>query len=271
MTEDLDPPRGTSGEQATLAETPIPPFGQIFQVVGPWMTSAIFAALGSGAICAFLLNRAYGSVVQDASAIGWMSAMAVIGAHPAVIGVFAVTLLGGIALASLGERLTNAPIVGALLVVGVSLIPWGLGITAAQVTDFGGFGVIDPLQNQLAASNLTDDWWLFGLWFGLTWLAGRHNIGVFAAAVWIVSIYITWQLTEARVEIWEVAVSQVVDVLPSQTRTGEHLTSFQQATSLMYTRGAADLFYFLTPMLAIGMLRRRLVSTMAVARARSNQ
>ena len=269
MTEEYEAAPSAPVDQVTMAGTPIPPFGQILRAVGPWMTSAILAAVTSGAICAFLLNRSYGGAVEDAPSIGWMSAMAVIGAHPAVIGVMAVTLLGGIALASFGERLTRAPAVGALLVVGVSLIPWGLGITGDQVAQFGGFGIIDPLQSQLAAANLLDDWWLLGLWFGLTWMAGRHNLGVFVAAVWIVSLYATWQLNEARGNTWEMAVRQVLNVLPSQLRTGETLTSFEQATHLMYTRAAADLFYFLTPMLAIGMLRRRLLSTMAVERARS--
>jgi hypothetical protein len=185
-----------------------------------------------------------------------------------VVAVLAITLFGGVAIASFGEHLTSAPIVGAMLVVGVSAIPWTLGITNGEAAEFGGLGVIDPLQSQLAAANLPSEWWLLGLWFGLTWMAGRHNLGVFVAAVWIVSIYTTWQLSEARVEIWSDAVAQVYDSLPSQARTLESEDDFLKAAWLIHTRVAADLFYFLTPMLAIGMLRRRRVSTLAADRDR---
>lgn len=263
-------PGGTGERDVTMAGSPVPALGRVFYALGPWITTAVIAAVTSGAICALLLNRAYGASFPEADQIGWMSALAAVGVHPSVAGVYGILLFGGIVVAANVERWTRIPTLGALVVVGLTVAPWALGVEAVDVGLLGGLGVIDTVQSEFAAANLTDDWWLLGLWFGLTWMAGRHNAGVLVAAVWIVALYATWQLGVARVEIWTFAVDQVHDTLPSRARTLEAADQFRHAALLMWSRSAADLFYFLTPMLAIGMLRRREVSTMMIERAGSN-
>ncbi|MFT6397424.1 MAG: hypothetical protein ACJAYU_002177 [Bradymonadia bacterium] len=235
-----------------------------------WLLSSAVIATGSGAICAILLNRAYGGVNPEAGQIGWASAMAAIGGHPAVLIAFAALLFGGVAIASIGERLTRLPIVGAAMVLALTVIPFALGISAIEFAEFASFGMIDSVQSELAATNLLDDWWIFGLWFGLTWVAGRHNLSVLPIAVWIVALYLTWQLAEARVEIWRVAVDQVFRSLPAQIRNANNAEPFQIAGFAMYLRSLTDIFLFTTPMLAIGMLRRRKVSTLVIERARDS-
>ena len=263
-------PRGTGERDVTMSGTPVLTIGHLFHAIGPWLTAALLLAVGSGAICAMLLNRAYGAAVDDAAQIGWMSAMAVIGLHPAVVGVYGLLLFGGIVIAANLERWTRVPAVGSLIVLGMTIAPWAMGVEALDVAILGGFGVIDSLQSELAAANLSDDWWLFGLWFALTWGAGRHNIGVLTAAVWVVALFAVWQLGAARVEIWTLAVDQVHDTITGSARTPELAEQFGQAAFVMWARSAADFFFFLTPMLAIGMLRRRKISTMAIERARSS-
>lgn len=264
-------PARTTEDRVSRAGTPVPAYRQIIGAMSGWLLSSALVALGSGAACALLLNRAYGGLNPDSPQIGWASAMAAVGAHPAPLIALTLLLLGGAALASAGERLSQLPIVGAALVVGISAIPFALGITALEFTEFASFGVIDSVQNQLASTNLLDDWWVLGLWFGLTWLAGRHNLAVLPAAVWIVALYLTWQLAEARVEIWQVAVDQVFNSLPRQLRTAENAEPFRMAGLAMYARSLADIFLFITPMLAIDMLRRRKVSTIAIERARDSK
>ncbi len=263
-------PDRREAEQQSRAGTPVPAFGQLVNAMSGWLMSSVAVAAGAGGGCALLLNRAYGAVNSEAGQIGWASAMAAIGAHPAVVGFLILLIFGGVAIASLGERISRLPIVGAALVVGISVAPFAMGVSAQEFAEFASFGRFDSLQSELAATNLLDAWWVFGLWFALTWVAGRHSLPVLPAAVWIVALYITWQLADARVELWQQAVNQVFESLPRQTRNAENHEAFRVAGLAMYARSLADIFIFTTPMLAIGMLRRRKLSTIAIERARDS-